>query len=79
MGGEGGVSNGKVSGFHAAEFAFFRLAATFISVCRGGIYPSRGRLRRRGVSGPIWNRPLHGFAIMQGLHFPGDRSIYSGS
>ena len=28
---------------------FSRLAATFIPVRRGGIYPSRGRLRRRGV------------------------------
>ena len=44
MGGEGGVSNGKVSGFHAAEFTFSRLAATFISVCRGGIYCARRRV-----------------------------------
>ena len=44
MGGEGGVLNGKVSGFHAAEFAFFRLASTFIPVCRGGIYCARRRV-----------------------------------
>ena len=30
----------------------------FATVCRGGPWPSRGTLRRGGVSGPIWNRPL---------------------
>ena len=44
MGGEGGVSNGKVSGFHAAEFAFSRLAASFVPVRRGGIYCARRRV-----------------------------------
>ena len=38
---------------------------------RGGIYPARGRLRRRGVPGPIWNRPLQRFAIPQKARFPG--------
>ena len=44
MGGEGGVSNGKVSGFHAAVFAFSRLAASFIPVRRGAIYCARRRV-----------------------------------
>ena len=44
MCGEGGVSNVKVSDFHAAEFAFFRLAAPFVPVCRGGIYCARRRV-----------------------------------
>ena len=30
----------------------------FATVCRGGPWPSRGGLRRGGVPGPIWNRPL---------------------
>ena len=36
-----------------ARFAFSRLAATFIPVRRGGIYPSRGRLRRGEVPGTM--------------------------
>ena len=30
---------------------------------------ARGRLRRGGVPGPIWNRPLHRSAIIQGPQF----------
>ena len=52
-----------------ARFAFSRLAATFIPVRRGGIYPSRGRLHRRGVPGtmqassPTWVCDIAGFVV----------------
>ena len=75
MGGEGGLLNGKFSGFHAAGFTFFRLAAPFVPGRRGGIYPSRGCSRRRGVSGPIWNRPLQGFSITKGRGYPVGRHV----
>ena len=38
---------------------------------RGGFHIRPGCLRRRGVPGPIWNRPLQRFAIPQKARFPG--------
>ena len=52
-----------------ARFAFSRLAATSIPVRRGGIYPSRGRLRRGEVPGtmqassPTWVCGIAGFVV----------------
>ena len=76
MGGEGGVSNGKVSGFHAAEFAFSRLAATFISVCRGGIYCARRRVSEANRRAAAALRPeIPPAGVCGGAGFPGRYGI----
>ena len=75
MGGEGGLLNGKVSGFHAAEFTFFRLAAPFVPGRRGGIYCARRRVSEANRRAEAALRPEISarFAAAQG--FPGRYGI----
>ena len=72
MGGEGGVSNGKVSGFHAAEFAFFRLAAPFVPGRRGVIYCARRRVSEANRRAEAAFRPeIPPAGACGGAGFPG--------
>ena len=55
-----------------------RPPATFAPVCRGGFH-IRPRTFPPPQTGPIWNRPLHGFVITRGRGHPGcpQHKIYS--
>ena len=59
----------------ARVVAAVRFGRSFRKVCRGGIYPARGCLRRRGSAGRCEHRPLQGFVVTGGRGFPVGRGI----
>ena len=59
----------------ARVVAAVRFGGWFRKVCRGGIYPARGRLRRRGGAGRCEHRPLQRFAMRRDHGFPVGRGI----